>query len=376
MTAILIDALSARQGGGQTYLLQLLARLPTGDPDRVYLLAPESLARQVEGGRVQAIRPRWPLANPFLRAVWERLFLRRLAARLHVHTVFFPGGVVSATVPPGCRVVTMFRNMIPFDPVQRARYPLGYQRLRNVLLQGLMLRSFLRADRVIFLSDYARAVIEAAAGRPLPGAVTIPHGISPEFRVSRASLPRPAWLPSGPYLLYVSTLDFYKAQIQVVQAFAQWQAGKREPVHLLLLGPENPEYGRRLRAEIARLGLADQVRVPGPVPYRDLPAVYRHATLKIFASESENCPNILLEAMAAGLPVACSSRPPMPEFGGEAVRYFDPARPGELAALLSELLSDAAARQALGAAAAQRAGRYDWDATARATWAVLQAPVS
>lgn len=376
MSAILINALSARQGGGQTYLLQLLARLPPGDPEVIHLLAPESLARQVEGGRVRVIRPRWPLANPFLRALWERLFLRRLTARLRVHTVFFPGGVVSAGVPRGCRVVTMFRNMIPFDPVQRARYPLGYQRLRNALLHGLMLRSFVRADVVIFLAEHARAVIEAAAGHALSNAVIIPHGIGPEFRVARASLPRPAWLPAGPYLLYVSTLDVYKAQLAVLRAFAQLLRGWQGPLQLLLLGPENPEYGRQVRAEITRLGLEARVRVPGPVPYRELPAVYRHATLKIFASESENCPNILLEAMAAGLPIACSSRPPMPEFGGDAVRYFDPADPAALAALLDELLRDDAARQALGAAAAQRAGRYDWDHTARATWAVLQPPAS
>ena len=146
------------------------------------------------------------MRNGVARTVWEKLFLRRHAARLGASVIFFPGGVVASSAPGSSRQVTMFRNVIPFDPAQRAKYPVGYQRLRNWALERVMLKSMLEADLVIFLSNYGRSLIERRAGRAIPGAATIPHGISPVFRAppSGAKLD---WLPDHPYLLYVSSFE-------------------------------------------------------------------------------------------------------------------------------------------------------------------------
>lgn len=371
MSVVLIDALSARQGGGQTYLLNLLTRLPAGEPDTIYLLAPDDVARQVASDRVQLLKPEWPVRNGLVRALWERLYLRRHAARLGASLVFFPGGIVASGAPRGARRVTMFRNVIPFDIEQRARYPLGYQRLRNWVLERVMLKSMLNADLVIFLSDYGRSLIEKSAGRAIPGAVTIPHGVSPLFR-SAPQVARPDWLPRDPYLLYVSSFEPYKAQLEVVRAFALVVEEWREPLSLVLVGPSNTAYAQVVRDEISRLGLEQRVLIPGNRPYAELPAAHHHSLIGIFASEAENCPNALLEAMAAGKPILCSRRPPMPEFGADAVLYFDPARVDELATQLLRLLREPDTRARLGERAAQWSKRFDWDETARATWSALQ----
>jgi glycosyltransferase involved in cell wall biosynthesis len=262
----------------------------------------------------------------------------------------------------------MFRNVIPFDMEQRRRYGLSYQRLRNWLLERVMLKGMLDADRVIFLSDYGRSLIEKHAGRPIAGGVTIPHGVSDAFR---SAGPRPAWLPDTPYVLYVSTFEPYKAQAEVVQAFARVVKEWKEPLSLVLLGYQHTAYGERVQSEVAALGLRDRVVIPGNRPYAELPAANHHALVTVFASEAENCPNVLLEAMASGKPILCSNRPPMPEFGGDAVWYFDPANVEQLAAQLIRLLREPDARAALGARAAERSWRYDWNETARKTWAAL-----
>ena len=364
---ILIDALSARQGGGQTYLFNLLTRLPAGQ--EVFVYAPPEVTKKVAGPQVHPLEPDWPSANAVLRFVWEKLFLRAHARQLDADVLFFPGGVVTSGAPPGCRTVTMFRNVIPFDAAARAKYPLGWQRVRNWLLERAMLRGMLGADLVIFLSDYARGLIERRAGRSLPNAVTIPHGVSAAFRNPGAA--RPAWVPAKPYLLYVSSFENYKAQLEVVRAFAAVREEWREPLCLVLVGPDNTAYGAKVREEIARLGVGEAVVITGNRPYDELPAAYHHALAVVFASEAENCPNALLEAMAAGKAIACSRRPPMPEFGADAVAYFDPADDAELARVLLQLLREPELRSRLGAAAAQRSQRYDWDETARATWSAI-----
>jgi glycosyltransferase involved in cell wall biosynthesis len=374
MSVMLIDALSARRGGGQTYLLNLLTRLPPGEPSKIYLLAQRELDEHVSSDRVQVLQPRWPMHNGLFLTIWKKLFLRRYTERLGASLLFFPGGIVGAAVPAGTRCVTMFRNVIPFDMTQRRRYGLGYQRLRNWLLERVMLKGMLDADVVIFLSEYGRSLIERRVGRAIPGAVTIPHGVSPAFRRAPAAS-RPAWLPDSPYLLYVSTFEPYKAQLELVRAFARVREEWQQPLSLVLVGYQNTAYGRRVQREVATLGLEDRVIIPGNRPYAELPAANHHALITVFASEAENCPNVLLEAMAAGKPILCSSRPPMPEFGGDAVWYFEPSNVEELAARLLQLLREPDTRAQLGARAAERSRRYDWDETARATWSALLAGI-
>lgn len=371
---ILINAISARQGGGQTYLKNLLGCPLPSEVKAIYMLLSDNLTLNTSpSATIERLYTRVPVRNPFVRAAWERFFLPGLLRRLKVDVLFCPGGVVSTRPPKGCRVVTMFRNMIPFDMAQRRRMPLGYARFRNWLLERVMLQSMMRADLVIFISTFAKTLIERRSNGALGQTAVIPHGVNQRFLVNQnmRAAPLPPRLPKGGYFLYVSTLDFYKAQLEVVRGYAMSRKKAGFSEKLVLAGPENPAYGMLVRQEIQQLGLDDSVIVAGSIPYEDLPAVYQNATVNIFASESENCPNILLEALAAGRPIICSSRPPMPEFGGDAVAYFDPSSPEDFASCLLGVLSDAATMQSLAAAARCRALQYDWSVSAERTWSAI-----
>jgi glycosyltransferase involved in cell wall biosynthesis len=369
---ILINALSARLGGGQTYLINLLQRLPPEAGIEVYIVAAPSLRHSVDSFRLKWLSSKWPLQNPVVRAVWERVILPRVLDRLGIDLLFCPGGIVSTPTPSRCKVATMFRNMIPFDKTLRSRYPHGYMRVRNWLLEREMLRSMLKADLVIFVSQFARGVVEHRAPRRIKHAVVIPHGVGPEFHVSNR-LPRPSWLPLDDYLLYVSTFDVYKAQLEVIRGFRLLKDRRQGTEKLVLVGSEsqNRRYSRNIRSEIKKLGLQRDVIIGGLMPYRSLPALYQNALINIFAAESENCPNILLEAMASGRPVLSSCLDPMPEFGGTAAIYFDPRVPTEFADKVAKIIDDPAALQSLGKRAAERAREYGWEKAAATTWREL-----
>jgi glycosyltransferase involved in cell wall biosynthesis len=241
-----------------------------------------------------------------------------------------------------------------------------------------MLKSMVQADLVIFISEYAKKAIEAAARRPLNNGRVIYHGIHPQFRTPLDSQPpRPAWLPDEGYLLYVSNIDVFKAQVEVVRAYAMLKARRPTREKLILVGPENNSaYGDKVRAEIRRLNLTNDAVVKGVIPHEELPAVYHHASINIFASESENCPNILLESLAAGRPIVASSYAPMPEFAGDAVVYFDPTVPADLAAKLAAIIDDSAFIKQLSTKARERSMLYDWAKTARLTWSAIEGVAS
>ena len=124
--------------------------------------------------------------------------------------------------------------------------------------------------------------------------------------------------------MYVSNIDAYKHQTEVVEAIDQVRQ-KGFPISLTMIGPAIPRYLSQLNSVLDR---RDPQRVwakyLGQVPYGDLPAYYQQADIGLFASSCETFGIILLEKMSAGLPIACSSKSAMPEILKDTGVYFDP----------------------------------------------------
>ncbi|MGX7927482.1 glycosyltransferase family 4 protein [Tsuneonella sp. HG094] len=366
---IVINAYSARLGGGQTYVRNLLQRVPDDPALEILVFAPPGLALPEHPAIVRGTT-RWPVENPLLRLFWERFRLPRILAESEADILFSPGGLLNTIVPDGCRTVTMFRNMLPFDKAMRDRLKWGPQKVRNLLLRRSLLSSMQRADLVIFISEFGRNQIERL-GR-LKKTVTISHGIARPFLTASTRLPRPDVAGDGPYILYVSRFEPYKHHIEVVQGYAMLPKPLRDQYRLVLAGEDNYEAAADVRALIERSGLTDRVVLAGGVPYDQLPALYNNAEVNVFASSCENCPNILLESMGAGRPVLSSDVMPMPEIGGLDLAYFSPYDPADFCRQLELVLSDERLADRVVQAARDRAALYDWDVTANRTWAALR----
>lgn len=370
---VVIDALASRDGGGQRYVRNLLSFDPPEDIE-VFLLAPETLKIPKIAKSVVRIPVAHGLTYPFARSIWYKTGLNRLLKKLHAD-VLFTLGPLPVKVPEQLLLVARCANMLPFDPVQIARYPLGYRRVRLKLLTGLWLRTLLASDLVIFVSEHAREVITGKARGRLRRAVVVYNG------VERASLkdvePERSVLPAEKCLLYVSRLEPYKSHLELVRAFHLLGKMWRGAEHLVLIGPEwSRSYSRSVRREIERLGLQSKVHLLGALPSERLKTAYREARIGVFMSECESCPNILLEAMAAGSPMVVSARMPMPEFAGDAVLYADPAQPTEVAGQMARLLADSNLQRILGELGKQRVELFNTEAEAKKTWESIAAAVN
>ncbi|MFN2509388.1 MAG: glycosyltransferase family 4 protein [Chthoniobacterales bacterium] len=368
-----IDASNLRAGGGITHLVGLLreanpqehgiSRVTVwGSSSTVAQVVAKSWLRQVE---VPALNGALPS-----RTWWRRAELPRLAAA-DCDVLFSPGGGLITKIRP---VITMFRNMLPFEPLERRRYGCSWMFLRLLLLHDAQLRSFRRAAGVIFLTEYAKSKVTTQAGRLHGCTAVIPHGIEESFRCS----PRPQaaiseYSEQRPFrLLYISIVDVYKHQGTVARAVAQLRT-EGLPLSLDLIGPAYPaalEGLKRVMQEVDATG--SFIRYGGPVASADLPQLYRSADAFVFASSCENLPNILIEAMAAGLPIACSDRLPMPEvLGSDAGIYFNPEDVASIAAAVRNLVSDAALRERLAWTNYERAQSYSWRRCASETFAFV-----
>jgi glycosyltransferase involved in cell wall biosynthesis len=370
-----IDASNLRAGGGLTHLIELLrAAIPQSSGfESVVIWACAATLEQLPARRWLELRTEAALErSPVRRALWQRFRLGSLARDAGCDVLFVPGGTVVTSFRP---VVTMSRNMLPFEADQLLRFGLSRQTFRLALLRLTQARSVRRADGVIFLTQYAQRRVSAVAGGCRGRVTIIPHGVDARFisapRVPRAladcSVERPF------RLLYVSIVDVYKNHPQVAEAVASLRL-EGIPVSIQFIGPAYPPALRVLNRTLERLDPSrDFIRYSGPVPYAELHAAYADADLVVFASSCENMPNILIEGMASGVAVASSNRGPMPEVLANAGGYFDPQDPKSIARTLREMLLNPRLRESYAAQSSARARSYSWPRCAEDTFAFLAA---
>jgi glycosyltransferase involved in cell wall biosynthesis len=109
----------------------------------------------------------------------------------------------------------------------------------------------------------------------------------------------------------------------------------------------------------------------GAVSHSELHRHYQSADIFVYASSCENLPNILLEAMACGKPIASSSRGPMPEVLRDAGVYFDPESSAEIAAAVQRLIVSPELRAQKAALSLTYSREFSWDRCARESFAYL-----
>ena len=132
-----------------------------------------------------------------------------------------------------------------------------------------------------------------------------------------------------------------------------------EGLHLLIAG-EGPE--RAALEQLAKdLGLAGRVHFVGSVPHDELASVYSAADILVLASEREGWPNVLLEAMACGTPVAATAVGGIPEMvtASDAGVLIQERTPDAIAAAINSLLSSRRERDRTRA----HAQKFRWDDT-------------
>jgi glycosyltransferase involved in cell wall biosynthesis len=172
-------------------------------------------------------------------------------------------------------------------------------------------------------------------------------------------------LGDGPVLLSVSAKRPHKNLVRLLDAIAQLPAERRPS--LVLPGYPTP-HEAELRARAAHLGL--QVAFPAWVPDADLEGLYALAAAFVFPSLAEGFGLPVLEAMARGVPVACSDRSSLPEVAGDAALLFDPTDPAAITRAIERLLGDAELAAELARRGRLRAARFTWERAARETLAV------
>jgi glycosyltransferase involved in cell wall biosynthesis len=368
-----IDAGNTRTGGGLTYLSEMIrgAAPEKCGIERVVVWGNSAaLATMPERRWLKLIHEPAHDGAFYHGFRWQARKLGFSARAEKCDLLFFPGSTYVGNFAP---FVAMSQNMLPFSPTERARFGWSWTRMRLKILQFSQATTFQRATGLIFLSQWAKLGIESYLHRQYSQFQIIPHGISERFRRPvRTQLPLQSFSLDYPFRwLYVSIVAPYKHQWHVGEAVAELRL-RGMPVTVDFVGPAEPDSLKRLKSTMRHFDPEGQfLRYHGTIPYHELHKFYHSAHGFLFASTCENLPNILIEAMSASLPIACSRAGPMPEVLGDGGLYFDPENIGEMVDVMERLCGDAALRARCAITAERRASVYSWERCADETFSYL-----
>jgi glycosyltransferase involved in cell wall biosynthesis len=198
-----------------------------------------------------------------------------------------------------------------------------------------------RADKVITVCEaFARELTAAGVSRER---IHVQHNsIRPEEPASaqetEALIARLGIAPGTSILLTVGRLSREKAHLDLLAAFKQLREINREIAVSLLIVGDGPER-KSLQAAVRSMGLSGFVLFTGEV--RNVQPYYGAADVFVLPSHSEGSPYVLLEAMAAKLPVVATSVGGVPEMVDNEVSALlvPPGDPSAMAAALARILT-------------------------------------
>jgi glycosyltransferase involved in cell wall biosynthesis len=243
--------------------------------------------------------------------------------------------------PPRATVVTIHDLMHLTRPEHAARAKRAYAR-------WMIGRALRLAAKVIAPSEATKKEILAFGPEQRGKVVVIPNGVGEDF------LEGGERKEFSSYLLFLGNDKPHKNLDGLLRAWPRVRAANRS-LSLVLAGVEP---GRTLPEGAKAIGF---------VPDADVPPLLAGALALVLPSLAEGFGLPVLEAQAAGTPVACSDLPALREAAGDAAVFFDPHDAASMAAGIEKILKDEELRKVLRKSGWERAMQFTWSRAAERT---------
>ena len=319
------------------------------------------VTRDYEGVRTVFFRRQWSESLKYSRpmALWLNAHVAEFRV-VHIHAVFSHACLAAARACQWRRVPYVVRPLGSLDPWSLRQKP-----LRKGLLWHLGARQMLtRAAAVHYTTRAEQRLAEAPLG--LRRGVVIPVGIDLEpyqapADVARFRFRHPS-LGEHPYVLVLGRLHPKKGLELLLEAFFTATADPRlRDWRLLVAGDGDPAYVAQVRRGIRDRAWDDRVVFSGWLAGAEKLAALQGAALLALPSHQENFGQVVVEALACGVPVLLSQHVNLAEDvqsagAGWVVRL----EPSAIVAGLCDALSQPQERQRRGAAGRQLASHFDW----------------
>jgi len=289
----------------------------------------------------------------------EQALLPRLGARRGVDLMHS----LASTAPAFGR----FRRVVTVHDLIYARFPEAHAGVRDLGMRLLVPLAVRRSHRVIVDSQSTRADLIQLLRAPSQRIDVVPLGLGTVRRGEPAperEVRERFELGERRVALSLSAKRPHKNLASLIDALALIPLERRP---LLVLPGYPTAHEAQLRERATATGVAADVRFLSWLEDRDVEGLWQVADVFVYPSLYEGFGLPVLEAMARGVPVACSDASSLPEVAGDAALLFDAHDVRAIAAAIERLLDDPVEAGRLREAGLARARQFSWERTARAT---------
>jgi glycosyltransferase involved in cell wall biosynthesis len=365
---IAIKAAQIAHGGGLTHLNKIIEWFGQLAPEIEFVLLGKKGQERLfisAPGNFEYHFYDLPSLNLPAQLFWERHILPKKLRDFEADLLFEPGN--RGTLKSPCPKVSLIHNIAPFDRTYFNR-EIAYQKLRLSLLRQATLESMRASQGIIFVSEFCRKLFSGLINTAGINSRVIYHGkLEPDEIEGDEKAPARFGL-SGPYILSVSDIWRYKKTHEMIKSYLSALERYQSLPPLVIAGANySPAYYDQIRRTTRQSVYSDHIIFTGQVPQEAVQALYKNCLAFLFPSVIEACPNILIEALAAGCAIACSHRGAMPEIAGDAALYFDPDDLDDFSSKIISITGDRDLNSSLRCRARKRARFFSWEKTARAT---------
>lgn len=353
-----------KSGVGQ-YVLALVRALlaAPGDHQLVLFVLDEDMPLfDFAYGRAEIVtvseRFRPALKNIF----WHQVVLPGWLSQMAIDVLHVPSyrRLLPATT---CARVATIHDLAPFHI--RAKYDLARTFYGRVVVKHLARRQ----DEIITISASTAGDVERFFGIPKSDQQVIHNGIDHSRfnlgnREQAEAHAAAKWKLTAPFFLFVSRLEHpAKNHVRLIAAFNRFksQTGSN---WLLALGGSDWHGSQYIHAAAAQSPFAKDIRFLGFVHDADLPDLYRAAETMVYPSLFEGFGLPVVEAMACGCPVLCSTRGSLAEVASDAADTLDSEDVQSMASGLGRMALNPEHRALLRQRGLANARRFDWHANA------------
>jgi len=342
-------------GGTEIYLRSLLDALAGVDGVNRYTLFTNRETGEDLGPKAPnisvAVQPVRAVNRP-MRIVFEQTRLPGIAAAAGVNALFNPG--FTAPALPRCRQVTVIHDL------QHVRHPEHFRTMDLRAWQLLVWAAVRRSNHLIAVSESTKADVIRHYAAPAETITVVPHGVDENlFTIGKERR------TTEPFLLCVSTLHPHKNIVRLLGVFARLR--KQQPELRLVLAGLKGFHADAVERVVVEHGLIDAVRITGWIPREDLYELFRKARGFVYPSTFEGFGMPVLEALAAGIPTACSDIEPLRSVAGGQALLFPPEDEEAMLRCLGKL----ARGEHDGSGGPQWASHFRWREAALRTLAIL-----
>ena len=376
---VAIDLLAVRSWGMKNYTAGVLPALAALAPASRFLvfLTPEiaALVRDLVPANMEIQTVRVGLAQ---RLLWEQTILPIRLRRWRADVLFATFDIAPVLSP--CPVLLAVRNPSPALMGPEGGSKTVPQSVAAHVHRLLSYVSCRRSRMVFYPTAFAADLLGDIMRVPASKRRVVFHGTDCSYftqpRDGRAALEQYG-LERQKYVLYVSGFYPYKHPEVLVDAFHTFVQSAGRGFKLVLVGADlliaktKRVAEDRLRAQVSRLGLENDVIFAGQVPREHLAILYQQAAAFVLPTVMETFGLIFVEAMASSVPVICADMGFAREVCGDAALYFPPGDRAALAVHLAAVAHGGAPVDRMIEAGRARASAFSWRREAEGTLALL-----